>query len=108
MVPCRHAQVKLDYLASLHSHPYMPGRIMSHLDARVLRTATWLEPRIATVDDSGLDTHQWRAVLDYQGSWSGRVLIQMASAQELHKLHSALHGKGVQVQAGRMIGRARA
>ena len=34
----------------------------------------------------------------YDGSWTGKVLIQLGNEQEVQQLHSVLHGKWVEVQ----------
>ena len=34
----------------------------------------------------------------YDGSWTGKVVIQLGNQQEVQQLHSVLHGKGVEVQ----------
>jgi hypothetical protein len=48
--------------------------------------------------ESGLDTHQWKAIVDYEGAWTGKVLVQLANTQELLTLHARLHGQGVNIQ----------
>ena len=70
----------------------------------------WLPPfmlKVATTNnlplqrstaDTGLDIHHWKPIMAYDGSWSGKVLIQLGSLQELHLLHESLHGKGIEIQ----------
>ena len=63
-------------------------------------------PLQQSTSESGLEMHTWKAVMAYDGSWTGRVVVQLASAQEVYKLHDSLHGKGVEIQhhlAGIMV-----
>ncbi len=46
----------------------------------------------------GLSTHEWRAQETLHGTWSGQVVIQLASTEELLSLNSSLHGKGIDIQ----------
>ena len=46
----------------------------------------------------GLDSHEWRAIIDYGGAWTGKVLVQLGSAVEITTLHQRLNGHGVRVQ----------
>ena len=48
--------------------------------------------------DTGLDLHRWKPIMAYDGSWTGKVLIQLSSQQEVQQLHASLHGKGVKIQ----------
>ena len=59
--------------------------------------ATGLQLAQATSSE-GLDMLQWRSVHAFDGSWSGRVIVQLASAEEVRSLHRWLHGKGIRVQ----------
>ena len=59
--------------------------------------ATGIQLSQATAAD-GLDMHKWRSVHAFDGSWSGRVVVQLASADEIRSLHKLLHGKGIKLQ----------
>ena len=48
--------------------------------------------------ETGLDIHRWRAIMGYDGSWTGKVVIQLANLQELQNLHTLLHGQGIDIQ----------
>ena len=48
--------------------------------------------------EAGLDIHKWRAIMGYDGSWTGKVIIQLATLQELQNLHTFLHGQGIEIQ----------
>ena len=55
-------------------------------------------PLQASTTNSGLDVHRWRALMGYDSSWTGKVLVQLANAQELRQLHKTLHGQGIDIQ----------
>ena len=55
-------------------------------------------PQQETTTLSGLDVHKWKPIVTYDSSWSGKVLVQLASAEEVRRLHAAIHGQGVEVQ----------
>ena len=48
--------------------------------------------------ENGLDVHRWRAIRAYDGSWTGKVVVQLANQQELRQLHASLHGMGIEIQ----------
>ena len=52
----------------------------------------------ASTTDSGLDVHKYRALTAYDGSWTGKVIVQLANIQELRKMHKTLHGQGIEIQ----------
>ena len=49
------------------------------------------------VDDKALGIREWRPLLDYEGKWSGRLIVQCADECELRLLHDGLHGKQVSI-----------
>ena len=55
-------------------------------------------PLQASTSEAGLDIHKWKAVTSYDGTWSGKVLVQLANVDELHHLRRTLHGQGVEIQ----------
>ena len=54
-------------------------------------------PLQMTSSETGLDIHHWKAIMAFDGSWTGKVLVQLATAQEVHQLHASIHGKGIEV-----------
>ena len=46
---------------------------------------------------SGVDFYQWQPLQDFEGHWSGKIAIQLRSAQEVQLLAKAVHGKGIEV-----------
>ena len=55
-------------------------------------------PLQASTTDSGLDVHRYRALTAYDGSWTGKVIVQLANTQEVRQLHNTLHGLGIEIQ----------
>ena len=55
-------------------------------------------PLQRSTTEHGLDIHKWRPIMTYHGNWTGKVVIQLASQQEVGQLHASIHGKGVEVQ----------
>ena len=37
-------------------------------------------------------------MMAYDGSWTGKVFVQLANAQELRQLQKTLHGQGIDIQ----------
>ena len=75
------------------------GPIQQWLPAFMQKVATVNTlPLQETTTESGLDVHKWKPIVAYDGSWSGKVLVQLASAEQVRRLHTAIHGQGVEVQ----------
>ena len=55
-------------------------------------------PLQASTSDAGLDIHRWKPVTSYDGTWTGKVLVQLANVDELHHLRRTLHGQGIEIQ----------
>ena len=55
-------------------------------------------PLQPSTTESGLDVHKWRAVRAYDGSWTGKVVVQLASVQELRQMHKNMHGHAIEIQ----------
>ena len=55
-------------------------------------------PLEASTTNSGLDIYKWRAMMSYDGSWTGKVIVQLSNVHELRQLHKTLHGQGVDIQ----------
>ena len=64
---------------------------------QTVRVATNLPLQVSTAE-SGLDIHKWKPIMDFEGGWTGRILVQLATEQEVQQLHGLVHGKGLQVQ----------
>ena len=52
-------------------------------------TASWGE---------GLDLGTWKAIHNFEGQWTERVLLQCSSAKELITIYKAIHNKGIDIQ----------
>ena len=48
--------------------------------------------------ESGLDIHKWKAVMAYDNTWTGKVVIQLQNPQEIQHIHNSLHGQCIEVQ----------
>ena len=48
-------------------------------------------------DEKALGLREWRPILDYEGKWAGKLIVQCTDEAELRRLHTALHGKQVTV-----------
>ena len=46
----------------------------------------------------GMAFGTWQAINNFEGGWTGKVLIQCQSKLELLKIHGAVHQKGVHIQ----------
>ena len=55
-------------------------------------------PLQASTTEHGLDIYKWKAVSNYEGAWSGKVLVQLANTDELHRMRRTLHGHSIEVQ----------
>ena len=64
---------------------------------QTVRVATNLPLQVSTAE-SGLDIHKWKPIMDFEGGWTGRILVQLATEQEVQQLYGLVHGKGLQVQ----------
>ena len=47
---------------------------------------------------TGMEMGTWKAMLDFEGGWTGKVLIQCRNKMELYKLHRAVQNKGITIQ----------
>ena len=54
--------------------------------------------RYLNTTGNGLNFHQWRAVIDHEGCWTGKVVVQLMTTAEITVLHQRLHGQGVRIQ----------
>ena len=55
-------------------------------------------PLRPSTTDTGLDIHRWKAVTSYEGTWTGKIIVQLANTDELHQLRRTLHGQGIAIQ----------
>ena len=75
------------------------GLLQQWLPTFMQRVATTNNlPLQASTTNSGLDIHKWRAIMAYDGAWTGKVIVQLATIQELRQLHKTLHGQGIDIQ----------
>jgi len=74
------------------------GHLTTWLPAFMSKAAeTCAIPFQPAATDTGLDVHSWRAIFNWEGSWTGKVVIQLANAAELSRVHTRLQGMGVDV-----------
>ena len=50
------------------------------------------------IEEEGLDLGGWKPVLNFEGGWTGKILIQCREKQELYKLHKAVQNKQISIQ----------
>ena len=55
-------------------------------------------PLQSSTAESGLDTYKWRPIMAYDGSWTGKVVVQLTTPAEVHQLFHSIHGRGIEVQ----------
>ena len=48
--------------------------------------------------DTGLDLGTWKAIHNFEGTWTGRVLVQCNTAKELLTIYSTIQNKGLDIQ----------
>ena len=48
--------------------------------------------------DDGLDLGAWKAVRNFEGTWTGRVLLQCHSAKDLLTIYKAIHNRSIDIQ----------
>ena len=46
----------------------------------------------------GMELGTWQSVTNFEGVWSGRVLVQCNTKAELYSLHGAIHNRGICIQ----------
>ncbi len=49
-------------------------------------------------EDKRIEGHEWRPILNFREDWTGRVLIQLKSADEVKALYKRVHGLGVSIE----------
>ena len=64
---------------------------------RTVGASNNLPLQMATTE-TGLGIHAWRAVMGYDGQWTGKILVQLAAVEEVNRLHASLHGQGIEIQ----------
>ena len=47
--------------------------------------------------DTGLGIQEWRPVIDAEGRWMGKVVVQFSTEAEVRQLHSLLHGRSLNI-----------
>ena len=55
-------------------------------------------PLQTSATGDGLDIHKWKAVIGYDGSWTGKVIVQFGSIHEILRMRNSLHGQGIEIQ----------
>ena len=49
-------------------------------------------------DEQGMAMNSWREVCNFEGAWTGRILIQCSRKEELFQIHRLIHHKGITIQ----------
>ena len=49
--------------------------------------------------ETGLDIYHWKPMMSYDGGWTGQIVVQLTTPLEVQQLHSAIHGKGIEIQS---------
>ena len=47
---------------------------------------------------NGMEMGTWRAMLNLEGGWTGKVLIQCRTKSDLYKLHRTVQNRGITIQ----------
>lgn len=53
------------------------------------------------LSDDGMDLGTWKPLYNFEQNWTGKVLIQCRTAEELHGIHRAVQNHGVCIQGHR-------
>ena len=48
--------------------------------------------------DGGLDWDSWSPVYNFEGGWTGKILIQCSAKQDILRLHQYVRNKGIDAQ----------
>ncbi|CAK0822989.1 unnamed protein product [Prorocentrum cordatum] len=46
----------------------------------------------------GMELGTWQVINNFEGGWTGKVLIQCTSKEELYRVHHAVHNRGINIQ----------
>ena len=46
---------------------------------------------------TGLPWNHWKAIMDYDGQWSGKVVVQLSTREGLHALHKTTTGTALEI-----------
>ena len=49
-------------------------------------------------EEEGLDLGGWKPILNFEGGWTGKIMIQCREKQEMFKLHKAVQNKQINIQ----------
>ena len=64
---------------------------------RLVSTRSQVNLAHQTTQD-GMELGTWQAIHNFEGGWTGKVLIQCTSKEELYRIHHAVHNRGVTIQ----------
>jgi hypothetical protein len=77
-----------------NSEVWLPD-LMNHLSS-----TTHINLKQQLTDD-GMGLGTWKPLYNFEQNWTGKVLIQCRTAEELHKIHRAAQNQGVCIQGHR-------
>ena len=84
--------------AMIHMPLGMTGTVDQWLTAIWSKTASQGFPRIKRAgDEQGLGMREWRPLVDAEGRWLRKVVVQLPSADELRRLHGLIHGLSIRI-----------
>ena len=78
-------------LGATHDVADWASQLMETLAAKSLVVLTRAK------DDEKLGIREWRPLLDFEGKFAGKILVQCSDESELRRLHGTLHGKQVNI-----------
>lgn len=85
------ATIELPVQVDAGCHTWLP-HMMAHI---AHLTGTTLHQHLG---EAGLEMGTWKAVHNFEGHWTGRVLLQCRSANDLITFYKAIHNKGINIQ----------
>ena len=87
---CLRATLELPLGTSGPCNFWMP-HFMKHVG-----DACQLELQQAPETDA-LDWHRWRPIMNFDGGWSGKIVVQLRNRQELTTMHATIQGRGARI-----------
>ena len=55
-------------------------------------------PLCRHTEEEGLGLGCWKPMLNFEGGWTGKILIQCREKQEMYKLHKTVQNKEINIQ----------
>ena len=85
------AFIDIPVAAEAQLDKWLPSLMDSIAHVSAVPLARHLEP-------VGMALGSWQPIMNFEGSWTGRVAVQCNSKEELYKLHRTIHNKGITIQ----------